>query len=156
VPHGSVAVETDTGVEMASNDRPWRRAGAAAYAADRVRRAIPPVEVHPPGGHLEIERDVAIEVRDGTLLSANVYRPRGAGPVPVLLCAHPYGKDAVPGRSRSGQKLNFQFRMLRQPAPIRFSSETSWEAPDPRLVDGAGLRGGEPRRARGGALGRHG
>lgn len=117
---------------MDSARRPWRRTGAVRYAADRVRRAVrPPVSVHPPGDHLEILQDIEIEVRDGTTLRADLYRPRGAGPVPTLLCAHPYGKNSTPAMSRSGRGLNMQFRMLRQPAPIRMSTVTSWEAPDP-------------------------
>jgi predicted acyl esterase len=89
------------------------------------------VTVHAPGPHLEVSRNVEIVVRDGTVLRANVYHPRGADRVPVLLCAHPYGADSVPARTRKGRGLNFQYRMLRQPEAIRFSAETSWEAPDP-------------------------
>jgi predicted acyl esterase len=124
---------------MTAIDRPWRRAGALKYSLDRMRRALrPPVVVHAPGPHLHAEKDVQIRMRDGTILRANVYRPRGSGPVPALLCAHPYGKDSVPARSRSGRALNFQYRMLRQSAPLRISSETSWEAPDPDRWTAAG------------------
>jgi predicted acyl esterase len=42
--------------------------------------------------------DVAVASRDGTRLRVNCYRPVSDGPVPVLLCAHPYGKDRLPRR----------------------------------------------------------
>jgi uncharacterized protein len=47
--------------------------------------------------------------------------------------AHPYGKDAVPANTRDGRGLNLQYHLLRQPAPIRVSDRTSWEAPDPAV-----------------------
>ncbi len=36
--------------------------------------------------------DVAAEMRDGTILRADVYRPAGSGPCPALVCRTPYGK----------------------------------------------------------------
>ena len=42
---------------------------------------------------LTVEFDVPARMRDGTILRANVYRPAGDGPWPVLLCRTPYGKD---------------------------------------------------------------
>ena len=115
-----------------SIDRPWRRGGRAAYAVDRVRRMLrPPVVVSPAPATMRIDHDVEIEVRDGTILRANVHRPPGDGPVPVILSAHPYGKDGVPERRGRRYRLNMQFRMLRQPSPVHLSDATSWEAPDP-------------------------
>ena len=40
-----------------------------------------------------IERDVEATMRDGTVLRANVYRPKTLEPLPVLLTRLPYGKD---------------------------------------------------------------
>ncbi|KDE98777.1 hydrolase [Mycolicibacterium aromaticivorans JS19b1 = JCM 16368] len=77
------------------------------------------------------DHDVAVRMRDGVALRVNVYRPPGRGPFPVILSVHPYGKDALPRRTRRGWRLNFQFRIMNQPAPIQISSETGWEAPDP-------------------------
>lgn len=45
------------------------------------------------GMHIICERDVACEMRDGTVLRADVYRPDDTGPLPVLLHRIPYGKD---------------------------------------------------------------
>ncbi len=70
-------------------------------------------------------------MRDGTILRANVYLPRDGGRRPVILCAHPYGKDAVPRRTRRGYRINPQFRILRQTGPVHISDQTGWEGPDP-------------------------
>ncbi|WP_258564537.1 CocE/NonD family hydrolase [Streptomyces himalayensis] len=42
---------------------------------------------------IQIELDVPAQMRDGTVLRADVYRPGGAGPWPVLLSRLPYGKQ---------------------------------------------------------------
>ncbi|MDY6997535.1 MAG: CocE/NonD family hydrolase [Actinomycetota bacterium] len=114
-------------------DRPWRRPGRLRYALARVRGVIrPPVEVYEPPADLVDERDVAVPTRDGVLLRANVFRPPGDERRPVVLCIHPYGKDNLPRRSGGGRwRYSPQYRILRQPAPVRFSSLTGWEAPDP-------------------------
>ncbi len=115
-------------------DRPWRRPGALRYALVRLRGIIhSPVNVYEPEpGSSVIERDVPVTTRDGTVLRVNVYRPTGPGPFPVLMFAHPYGKDNLPRKKRlGGYRVSLQYRALRQPAPIRFSTLTGWEAPDP-------------------------
>lgn len=103
------------------------------YALSRLRglagRATSVYE--PPPGSLRIDHDVAIAVRDGTTLRANVYRPPGEGRFPVLLSAHPYGKDALPVKTMLGHRVSIQYRVLRQPKRVRFSTLTTWEAPDP-------------------------
>ncbi len=40
------------------------------------------------------ETDVAVPMRDGVVLRANVFRPDGEGPYPGLLLRTPYGKPA--------------------------------------------------------------
>ncbi|HVA89826.1 MAG TPA: CocE/NonD family hydrolase [Chloroflexota bacterium] len=42
---------------------------------------------------ITVEFDMPATMRDGTVLRANIYRPRGEGPWPVLLTRLPYGKD---------------------------------------------------------------
>lgn len=79
-----------------------------------------------------VERDVEVVARDGVALRVNVHRPPVPGRYPVVLCAHPYGKDSVPvRRRRGGFKVPMQYRMLSQGRPFSHSSLTSWEAPDP-------------------------
>ncbi len=60
----------------------------------------------------------------------NIFR-RGQEAGPVILSIHPYGKDKLP--SRRGKKSTFstQYRVLRQPTPLAFSTLTGWEVPDP-------------------------
>lgn len=114
-------------------DRPWRRPGRLRYARARVRDALrPPVTVVAAPADLVKQVDVEIPMRDGVLLRANVYRPPGPGPFPVIMCAHPYGKDALPRRTRRGRwRLNPQYRVMHVAEPLTISSETGWEAPDP-------------------------
>ena len=44
--------------------------------------------------HLIVDRDVDIPMRDGIITRADIYRPAGDGPFPVLLQRTPYGKKA--------------------------------------------------------------
>ncbi len=85
----------------------------------------------PPCEGVVVERDVAVAMRDGVRLRVNVFRPEGDAPVPVLLCAHPYGKDNVPPRRRHGYGVPRQYRLLPQSKAFSHSAWTSWEAPDP-------------------------
>lgn len=119
-------------------DRPWKRPGAWGYALSRLRGFLRcPVEVYlPEPGAVQVRHDVAVTTRDGTVLRVNVHLPSGqqpSGPFPVLLSAHPYGKDNLPVKKNrgAGYSVPFQYRVLRQPSPIRFSALTGWEAPDP-------------------------
>ena len=45
------------------------------------------------GPAMLVERDVPVEVRDGTVLRADVFRPADGRAVPVLMTHGPYGKD---------------------------------------------------------------
>jgi predicted acyl esterase len=114
-------------------DKPWRRPGALRYALRRLPGLLrPPTDVYQPDADsLTMLRDLPVTVRDGTILRVNVVLPTGPGPFPVLLSAHPYGKDNLPRRRGAGYRVSIQYRMLRQPSTVRFSSLTGWEAPDP-------------------------
>jgi putative CocE/NonD family hydrolase len=104
----------------------------AAYALERlVRTAFPKVKVTAPAPGIRRERDVPIRMRDGVELRANVFRPDGAGKFPVVMSAHPYGKDVLPRRTPFGYLPLKRYRFIRQPDPVAFSADTSWEAPDP-------------------------
>lgn len=78
---------------------------------------------------IQIEFDVPAKMRDGTVLRADVYRPGGSGPWPVLLSRLPYGKQmplAVAvldplAVARRG------FMMVVQDTRGRFASEGEWE-----------------------------
>jgi putative CocE/NonD family hydrolase len=113
-------------------DRPWRRPGALRYALERIRGiAKPPITVTAPPPDIVVERDVEVFTRDGTVLRINVVHESGDVARPVILSVHPYGKDNLP--TRRGRKSTFpmQYRIMRQPEAIAFSTLTGWEAPDP-------------------------
>lgn len=116
----------------------------------RARNAVrPQVRVVKAPAGIQVDWDVPVRLRDGTTLRANVFRPEGDAPVPVIMSAHPYGKDKIPARTRSGRGLDIQYRLFPQPHPIEISEWTSWEAPDPGVwvpqgyaVVNVDLRGG--------------
>src|SRR6478609_1350396 len=117
-------IASTTGADRAAHDKPWRRPGKARYARLRLRgiAKIPVTVTEPEPGSLVTDHDVGVITRDGTVLRVNAYRPPGDGPFPVLLCAHPYGKDRLPKRTKRGRyQLSFQYRVLRQASPMTYS-----------------------------------
>ena len=128
-----------------------------ARARRRLGNALrPAVEILPVPSGIEVDWDVPVPVRDGTVLRVNVFRPAGGPPAPAIMSAHPYGKDKIPANGRGGRAVNFQYRLFPQPEPVRISSWTSWEAPDPAfwvprgyVVVNADLRGGGTSQGRG-------
>ncbi|MEU6373528.1 CocE/NonD family hydrolase [Streptomyces sp. NPDC046909] len=78
---------------------------------------------------IRIELDVPARMRDGTVLRADVYRPGGTGPWPVLLSRLPYGKRTPmmtvmldpAAAARRG------FMVVIQDTRGRFASEGEWE-----------------------------
>ena len=114
-------------------DKPWRRPGRAAYARTRLNALLhPPVTVYPMSADVRKDEDVPVRMEDGVTLRLNLFRPADTqSSLPVLLSAHPYGKDAVPKLKRGRWSISPQFRIMNQSAPLRISDQTSWEAPDP-------------------------
>ena len=89
------------------------------------------------------EYDVAIPMRDGTFLTANVFRSKSAAEkrekLPVVMCAHPYDNRLIPalGKTPLGGPPQ-QYRIIPQRAKPKFSELTSWESPDPNFWVSAG------------------
>src|SRR5215213_4708646 len=101
-------------------------ASGIGYALDRLRRfVVPPVTITPPPRGVRFERDVPVAMRDGTILRVNVFRPAAEGQYPVVMCAHPYGKDRLPRGTPAGYLPDPQYRLMRQGSPVRFSAWTS-------------------------------
>ncbi len=75
-----------------------------------------------------VELDVPAQMRDGTVLRANVYRPSGDGPWPTLLTRTPYGKDEpeVLGWVEPVQAARQGFLVVIQDTRGRFASEGEW------------------------------
>jgi uncharacterized protein len=114
----------------------------------------PRVRISPPPEGVVFERDLEVRVRDGTILRVNVFRPEGPGRHPVIMSAHPYGKDKLPAprrRMRAGTpryRIPAQYRVLAQSDRFEHSAWAGWEAPDPAfwvrsgyVVVNADLRG---------------
>ncbi|MBN9388461.1 MAG: CocE/NonD family hydrolase [Chloroflexi bacterium] len=102
------------------------------YIANRIKNILfPPLHLVPFPAGITIERNVAIPMRDGKNLRANIFRPTKEGIYPVIMSAHPYGKDEFNRKAWYGVRCNLQFRLINQPGPVAMSEWTSWEAPDP-------------------------
>jgi putative CocE/NonD family hydrolase len=76
-----------------------------------------------------VELDVPATMRDGTVLRANVYRPGGDGPWPVLLTRLPYGKDLPGGTALLDpvQATRRGYMVVVQDTRGRFTSGGEWE-----------------------------
>jgi putative CocE/NonD family hydrolase len=81
-----------------------------------------------PASAVQVEFDVPAVMRDGVTLRANVYRPAGNGPWPVLLTRLPYGKDLPLGSSVLDpvQGARRGYIVVVQDTRGRFRSEGEW------------------------------
>ena len=77
----------------------------------------------------QIDRDAGIVLRDGTRLSANVFRPKAEGLYPVIMAFTAYHKDETPLQYPDYLRLNAKAEY--DSGTIRVSAWTPWEAPDP-------------------------
>lgn len=57
-----------------------------------------------PAPAWRVERDIAVPMRDGVMLRADLYQPRTAGPFPVLVYRTPYGKDELIAEYTTAQR----------------------------------------------------
>ena len=79
---------------------------------------------------IAIERDLAVPMRDGARLFANLFRPASDGPYPVVMSVTPYGKDKRPDRLAT-----FVMRLSGvEFGKLNCSRLTGFEAPDPARV----------------------
>ncbi|MER7008805.1 CocE/NonD family hydrolase [Dactylosporangium sp. NPDC000555] len=87
---------------------------------------------------LEVRLESGLEatMRDGTILRADVYRPAGAGPWPVLLARSPYGKQdpTVLARLDPVSAAGRGYLVVIQDCRGRFESQGVWE---PLVHEGA-------------------
>ena len=87
---------------------------------------------------MEIERDVAVRMRDGARIFVDIYRPEGGRDLPVLLGWSPYGKhphikwDLFPGSGVQPGQLS-PYTPFEAPDPVRWTAYGYALAfPDPR------------------------
>ncbi|MDH3403083.1 MAG: CocE/NonD family hydrolase [Acidobacteriota bacterium] len=77
----------------------------------------------------DVERDVAVPMRDGVVLRANVWRPAGPGPFPVLVYRTPYGKDATETWYETHLRATERgYAVVLQDVRGRYASEGDFEA----------------------------
>lgn len=90
---------------------------------------LPAGYVHEPGAvpvpaEIVVDRDVAVTLRDGTVIYTDVFRPAGGGPLPALVAWAPYGKQ--------GGSLELDDFPLRAGVPKGVTSGLErFEGPDP-------------------------
>lgn len=77
--------------------------------------------------NIEIELDVEARMRDGVVLRADIYRPKGGGPWPVLLSRLPYSKRLVNPWTDPVRFAEKGFIVVVQDTRGRFASEGDWE-----------------------------
>jgi len=69
------------------------------------------------------EKNVAVPIRDGTVLRADIHRPDSGGPYPVLVTRTPYGKD-----KRFGPFVKAGYIVVAQDVRGRYASQGSFES----------------------------
>ena len=75
---------------------------------------------------IQVERNVAVKMRDGVVLRVDVYRPDEGGPYPVLVRRSPYGKKM---RSKRFPKyVKAGYILVSEDARGRYESEGKWES----------------------------
>ncbi len=72
------------------------------------------------------EANVEIPMRDGTILRADIYRPKAEGTYPILMARTPYNKNGLGG---DGKRFAAQgYIVVCQDARGRFESDGQWES----------------------------
>ncbi|MEN0064411.1 MAG: CocE/NonD family hydrolase [Myxococcota bacterium] len=108
-------------------------------ARTRALRGYGSLTIKPLSPDIAVERDVVIQLRDGTAVRANLFRPaRVMAPLPVLVHCVPYGKDDTPKRGSLWDRWNPQYRLMRTVlggdiGELTLSEATPWEAIDPNV-----------------------
>ena len=89
---------------------------------------LEPVSPTGEAGPMAIEKDVAVPMRDGVILRADVYRPAGAGPFPVLVYRTPYGKhEAVESYETHRNAVDHGYAVVLQDVRGRYASDGLFE-----------------------------
>ena len=90
-------------------------------------------------GRISVELEVPVAMRDGTILRANMWRPCGEGPWPVLLGRHPYDKNVNLGSHGAMDPVKAATRgylVIVQDVRGRFASDGEWAPLQYELEDG--------------------
>lgn len=81
---------------------------------------------------MKIERDVRIEMDDGIVLRADIFRPDSSEKIPVIMTYGPYGKGV---RYEEGYKSNWNWMINKHGETLKTSEGQymTWETVDPEL-----------------------
>ena len=82
----------------------------------------------PASASLQVSTNVVVPMRDGTQLYADVYRPDGPGPFPVLLQRTPYNKTLARAMLDPLQAAEHGFAVVIQDTRGRYTSEGAFYA----------------------------
>lgn len=86
---------------------------------------------------VQVEADVPAQMRDGVVLRADIYRPAGPGPFPVLLTRTPYGKSEAPLSVQANRALaSAGYIVAAQDVRGRFASEGDFRVYRDDIADG--------------------
>lgn len=90
-----------------------------------------------PSANLTVDRDVAIPMRDGVALRADIYRPAQGGPFPVLVFRTPYGKhNAAEGDRIHRKAVDRGYAVVLQDVRGRYASDGLFEPYRQERADG--------------------
>lgn len=99
----------------------------------------PQARLTQPIDDVQAEYDVPVTLSDGSKVLLNVFKSKKAleanRALPVIMCAHPYDNHALPALGKTPLKgPPFQYRVMPQMGRgPEFSTQTSWESPDPNF-----------------------
>jgi uncharacterized protein len=102
----------------------------------RLHQGVPYLELDVNGygseqivnGSIQVQSNVPFEMRDGTLLRADVYRPEGPGKYPVILVRTPYNKEGFnSGLFHPLELARAGYAVVVQDIRGRHASEGVWE-----------------------------
>ncbi len=109
--------------------------GPGLFSAERRGPNFPPAR--PPSHEISIENRVAVPMRDGVTLYADVYRPSKPGQYPVIVSRTPYSVERAPSAYTAAvffarRGYAFVFQDVRG----RHESEGKWDAYRDNIDDG--------------------
>ena len=118
--------------------------GCQAPRSDRRRTPQPAVAA------FRVERDVAVPMRDGVVLRADVYRPQRDGRFPVLVYRTPYGKHHAAESYQIHLKAVARgYVVVLQDVRGRYASGRAFRSVSPGRAPTATTRSNGPHRSRG-------
>ncbi|NUN01845.1 MAG: CocE/NonD family hydrolase [Bryobacteraceae bacterium] len=112
-------------------------AAGFAHAASAPRTDFQFPQSYPPTNEVRMDNMVAIPMRDGVKLYADVYRPAADGKYPVIVCRTPYSTERYPSAYDAAVYFSRRgYVFVYQDVRGRHESEGKWEPFRNDLEDG--------------------